>query len=88
MKRATIVLHLDTIKKVLDLPDDVHVATVDQTGHNNEFLHVTLLCERDLLPSISIDSSEKLEKIGYAFKHPEEFQKDISKGSVKGKDDS
>jgi hypothetical protein len=87
MKRATVVLHLDTLKKVLDLPEDVHVAGVDQTGHNKEFLHVTLLCERDQLPNISIDSSEGLEKIGYAFRHPEEFQQD-NKGSVRGKEDA
>jgi hypothetical protein len=86
MKRATIILHSESIKKVLDLPDDVHIASITQDGPNKELLHLVVLCERDELPNISIDHTEGLDRIGYAFRHPEEFQQD-NKGTVKSPDE-
>ncbi len=81
MHRTQITISFDVLHHLFDLPDDVHIASVNQQGEN---LAIKVLSEREPPMGHVFDKGFDPKCIGYTYKHPEEFQKDISKGPTRG----
>ena len=84
MHKSQLVFSIESLQKLFDFPEDVHIARAQQRSIDGCIV-IHVLSEREPPVSFSMEDNDP-KKIGYAFRHPEEFQEDLSKGYIRGAD--
>ena len=85
LHKSQLEINMSVFEEVFDLPKDVKLVHVFQK-QDSDVIVFRFISERE--PPIGSNFYDKndLTEIGHAYKHPEEFQEDHSKGYIRGQD--